>query len=230
MESSGERAKPPPRAEAVENVLKDASERASSPLDGSTELARPLPPPSYLERQRFEQIASNSLGTTSDGLVALLRDHPELVSSELAKDARERLPDIAQGTQQLDIQSYPGTPHEPDNLPSTLFPASSAPMRPSLMVENRRSSGTIALANKDVPLQTRGGQPTSRPAMWYPTGVNMASLTGSGTPNLGKTSAKPDYSEEKIVVCMVGLPARGKSYLSNKLMRYLKVSGGTHAR
>ena len=34
--------------------------------------------------------------------------------------------------------------------------------------------------------------------------------------------AKPDYSEAKIVIAMVGLPARGKSYLSNKLMRYLK--------
>ena len=35
---------------------------------------------------------------------------------------------------------------------------------------------------------------------------------------------KPDYSEAKIVVAMVGLPARGKSYLSNKLQRYLLVS------
>jgi hypothetical protein len=35
--------------------------------------------------------------------------------------------------------------------------------------------------------------------------------------------AKPDYSEAKIVLAMVGLPARGKSYLSNKLTRYLEV-------
>lgn len=39
----------------------------------------------------------------------------------------------------------------------------------------------------------------------------------------GELGAKPDYSGEKIVVAMVGLPARGKSYLSNKLMRYLRV-------
>ncbi|KAF8920242.1 6-phosphofructo-2-kinase-domain-containing protein [Mucidula mucida] len=39
---------------------------------------------------------------------------------------------------------------------------------------------------------------------------------------IGKKVAKPDYSENKIVVAMVGLPARGKSYLSNKLMIYLK--------
>lgn len=36
------------------------------------------------------------------------------------------------------------------------------------------------------------------------------------------TVEKPDYSEAKIVVAMVGLPARGKSYLSNRLMRYLR--------
>lgn len=44
-------------------------------------------------------------------------------------------------------------------------------------------------------------------------------LSGDG----GELGAKPDYSGEKIVVAMVGLPARGKSYLSNKLMRYLRV-------
>ncbi|WVR07686.1 hypothetical protein IAU60_004728 [Kwoniella sp. DSM 27419] len=39
---------------------------------------------------------------------------------------------------------------------------------------------------------------------------------------IGTVVEKPDYSEAKIVVAMVGLPARGKSYLSNKLMRYLR--------
>ncbi|KAJ7221022.1 6-phosphofructo-2-kinase-domain-containing protein [Mycena haematopus] len=39
---------------------------------------------------------------------------------------------------------------------------------------------------------------------------------------IGVKVAKPDYSENKIVLAMVGLPARGKSYLSNKLMIYLK--------
>ncbi|KIJ06096.1 fructose-2,6-bisphosphate 2-phosphatase [Paxillus involutus ATCC 200175] len=39
---------------------------------------------------------------------------------------------------------------------------------------------------------------------------------------IGNKVAKPDYSEAKIVLAMVGLPARGKSYLGNKLMRYLK--------
>ncbi|KZV80731.1 bifunctional 6-phosphofructo-2-kinase/fructose-2,6-bisphosphate 2-phosphatase [Exidia glandulosa HHB12029] len=39
---------------------------------------------------------------------------------------------------------------------------------------------------------------------------------------IGGKAPKPDYSEAKIVVAMVGLPARGKSYLSNKLQRYLQ--------
>ncbi|KAG8759980.1 Fructose-2,6-bisphosphatase [Serendipita sp. 396] len=39
---------------------------------------------------------------------------------------------------------------------------------------------------------------------------------------IGNKVARPDYSEEKIVLAMVGLPARGKSYLSNKLTRYLQ--------
>ncbi|KAH7103815.1 bifunctional 6-phosphofructo-2-kinase/fructose-2,6-bisphosphate 2-phosphatase [Auriculariales sp. MPI-PUGE-AT-0066] len=39
---------------------------------------------------------------------------------------------------------------------------------------------------------------------------------------IGGKAPKPDYSEAKIVAAMVGLPARGKSYLSNKLMRYLQ--------
>ncbi|KAF8169777.1 bifunctional 6-phosphofructo-2-kinase fructose-2,6-bisphosphate 2-phosphatase [Pholiota molesta] len=40
---------------------------------------------------------------------------------------------------------------------------------------------------------------------------------------IGNKVAKPDYSDSKIVVAMVRRsPARGKSYLSNKLMIYLK--------
>ncbi|GLB40471.1 putative 6-phosphofructo-2-kinase [Lyophyllum shimeji] len=57
----------------------------------------------------------------------------------------------------------------------------------------------------------------------------MASRIGSQavTPpqsvkGIGGKVAKPDYSESKIVLAMVGLPARGKSYLSNKLTIYLK--------
>lgn len=50
-------------------------------------------------------------------------------------------------------------------------------------------------------------------------------MSGAQTPSvsgIGTLLEKPDYSEAKIVVAMVGLPARGKSYLSNRLLRYLR--------
>ncbi|KAI5118366.1 hypothetical protein M0805_004338 [Coniferiporia weirii] len=51
---------------------------------------------------------------------------------------------------------------------------------------------------------------------------SAASTPPPSVVGIGNKVAKPDYSEAKIVLAMVGLPARGKSYLSNKLMRYLK--------
>ncbi|PCH38758.1 bifunctional 6-phosphofructo-2-kinase/fructose-2,6-bisphosphate 2-phosphatase [Wolfiporia cocos MD-104 SS10] len=52
--------------------------------------------------------------------------------------------------------------------------------------------------------------------------VSQAATPPISVVGIGNKVAKPDYSEAKIVVATVGLPARGKSYLSNKLMRYLK--------
>lgn len=50
----------------------------------------------------------------------------------------------------------------------------------------------------------------------------MAPNRAPSVSGIGAVVEKPDYSEAKIVVAMVGLPARGKSYLSNRLMRYLR--------
>ncbi|ORY33454.1 6-phosphofructo-2-kinase-domain-containing protein [Naematelia encephala] len=52
--------------------------------------------------------------------------------------------------------------------------------------------------------------------------TSMAPTRAPSVSGIGTVVEKPDYSEAKIVVAMVGLPARGKSYLSNKLMRYLR--------
>ncbi|KAI0318057.1 bifunctional 6-phosphofructo-2-kinase/fructose-2,6-bisphosphate 2-phosphatase [Amylostereum chailletii] len=52
--------------------------------------------------------------------------------------------------------------------------------------------------------------------------VSQATTPPRSVVGIGGKVAKPDYSEAKIVLAMVGLPARGKSYLSNKLMRYLQ--------
>jgi len=266
-DAAGEVPEPPARSATI------TVPPSANALESSAELMRPLPPPDPRERQRFEQLAISSMRSTSDGLVALLRDHPELVSSELAKEAQQHLPQVGPQRTQLSIQSYPGTPHEPADTPSNLFPSSmpsdyetvSVPLTassagpasgattpnttsgPASLAPSRRTSFTRpslsrgpsfsrapslsrrgsshsrqgSHMNAEIPMPTTPGT-EARPAMWYPTGMNMASLTAHSTPNLGQTGTKPDYSQEKIVVAMVGLPARGKSYLSNKLMRYLK--------
>jgi 6-phosphofructo-2-kinase/fructose-2,6-biphosphatase 2 len=55
-----------------------------------------------------------------------------------------------------------------------------------------------------------------------PSKITSQSVTPRSVVGIGGKVEKPDYSEAKIILAMVGLPARGKSYLSNKLMRYLK--------
>lgn len=64
---------------------------------------RPAIPLSTDQRNAFEEaVAGSSLASTSSGLQALLRDHPELVSSELAKAAGtewSQLNESARGSQ-----------------------------------------------------------------------------------------------------------------------------------
>ncbi|KAL5520787.1 FBP26 [Sanghuangporus sanghuang] len=92
--------------------------------------------------------------------------------------------------------------------PAKLAPT---PQQPFFSAGNpmlKRFDETSAASRKPTPVPV--GSPV--PAVTPPYGVS----------GIGNKVAKPDYSEAKIVLAMVGLPARGKSYLSNKLMRYLK--------
>ncbi|KIY72406.1 bifunctional 6-phosphofructo-2-kinase/fructose-2,6-bisphosphate 2-phosphatase [Cylindrobasidium torrendii FP15055 ss-10] len=89
-----------------------------------------------------------------------------------------------------------------------------------------------------APQKALPGSPSVPPAVFraggpmlkqfdHESAVNSRKGSAAPTPppavtGIGKKVAKPDYSEDKIVVAMVGLPARGKSYLSNKLMIYMK--------
>ncbi|KAJ3934682.1 MAG: bifunctional 6-phosphofructo-2-kinase/fructose-2,6-bisphosphate 2-phosphatase [Lentinula lateritia] len=104
--------------------------------------------------------------------------------------------------------------------------------RASDALENMQASGelapvvTVAPASPNVPPALFGA---GGPMLKRFDESTVASRKGSNAPSpppsvkgIGKKVAKPDYSEQKIVVAMVGLPARGKSYLSNKLMIYLR--------
>lgn len=190
-------------------------------IDGAS-FQRPLPPPDPAERLKFEEHAASSMNRpAADGLVALLRDHPELVSSSLAKEAERQLHlnHVPRNTR-VRAESYVTPVDEENDEPSTLFP-SSTPPEPTATRHGRRSSSSSALAGSGIAM-TPLEPGTEQPPMWYPTGANTPSISGTFTPNLGETGAPPDYSGEKVVVVMVGLPARGKSYLANKLMRYLQ--------
>jgi hypothetical protein len=63
--------------------------------------SRPAPQPSGAERDLWESnVASSNLASSSDGLQALLRDHPELVSSSLAAAAGSKWSGVqSRGTQ-----------------------------------------------------------------------------------------------------------------------------------
>ncbi|UZJ55445.1 hypothetical protein CBS101457_004765 [Exobasidium rhododendri] len=144
---------------------------------------RPTPQPTSTQKDLFEMaVASSSLSSSSEGLQALLRDHPELVSTTLSAAAGPGWNEVSESTRGSRHGSQPGTPGEDSDSESHVL--------------------------TEAPSVGEGGP-------------SLAHLAGP-RPNLGSTGAKPDRSEQKIVVAMVGLPARGKSYLSNKLMRYLR--------
>ncbi|KDN53122.1 bifunctional 6-phosphofructo-2-kinase/fructose-2,6-bisphosphate 2-phosphatase [Tilletiaria anomala UBC 951] len=149
---------------------------------GAYAASRPAPQPDAAQRDLFSAaVASSNLARSSDGLQALLRDHPELISSSLKAAAGTALMERSESISARASQkgSEPGTP---------LLESGRGSVCNSLILENSA----------------------------FPSGASPGGM------NLGTPGAKPDYSEQKIVVAMVGLPARGKSYLSNKLMRYLK--------
>ncbi|KAI0807025.1 bifunctional 6-phosphofructo-2-kinase/fructose-2,6-bisphosphate 2-phosphatase [Fomes fomentarius] len=92
------------------------------------------------------------------------------------------------------------------------------------MSENATEANITITVSRDVdaPIRDVGSPPAV-----FGAGGPIRIMSQDSTPprsvvGIGGKVAKPDYSEAKIVLAMVGLPARGKSYLSNKLMRYLK--------
>ncbi|CEL51896.1 6-phosphofructo-2-kinase [Rhizoctonia solani AG-1 IB] len=101
----------------------------------------------------------------------------------------------------------------PANAGQLLIPNQAANERPDGKGTFFGAGGVILREfDKSRSQSRRPSRPSSPPSDLQPTAVS----------GIGGKVSKPDYSELKIVVAMVGLPARGKSYLSNKLTRYLK--------
>ncbi|KAI0062201.1 bifunctional 6-phosphofructo-2-kinase/fructose-2,6-bisphosphate 2-phosphatase [Artomyces pyxidatus] len=103
-----------------------------------------------------------------------------------------------------------------------------SPVRPAFQLELQDLDlvdNALATQNKETtPVHSLeiGTRPTPFGAGGPIRLASQASTPPRSVVGIGGKVAKPDYSEAKIVLAMVGLPARGKSYLSNKLMRYLQ--------
>ena len=196
--------------------------------DTTIELSRPMPAPDPVKRQQFEEkLASTPLGSTSDGLLTLLRDHPELVSNRLAQEAERILPDESVRAPRLNassVSNYAQSVYEGGNVTSTLFPNKTAHSSPNVAptIPMTRADSQYSLPDMARNTLNSMGDPTIHTSVLRQSSTKKrVSRSMSISRNLGEQSNKPDFSGEKIVVAMVGLPARGKSYLSNKLMRYL---------
>lgn len=74
---------------------------------------RPVPQPTSTQKDMFDQaVASSNLASSSEGLQALLRDHPELVSSSLSRAAGPGWSELSESTRGSRGGSQPGTPGE----------------------------------------------------------------------------------------------------------------------
>ncbi|GAC93588.1 fructose-2,6-bisphosphatase [Pseudozyma hubeiensis SY62] len=208
--------------------------------------SRPAPFPQASQREAFDvAVASSNLASSSDGLQALLRDHPELVSSSLAAAAGPNLTKTGAFSTRSGshagskTNSVPGTPFEgPDQQGPLLamggslsnsFHQSQAQgqaQQQQQQVQNAHASPVQDYGRgrilKDAPEVGEGGPSGGQSGLGAALGLGHGIRTGLSTPNLGAAGARPDYSGAKIVVCMVGLPARGKSYVANRVLKYLR--------
>lgn len=77
---------------------------------------RPAPQPTTTQKDMFDMaVASSSLATSSEGLQALLRDHPELVSTTLSQAAGPGWNEVSESTRGSRHGSQPGTPASEDS-------------------------------------------------------------------------------------------------------------------
>ncbi|EPQ30366.1 uncharacterized protein PFL1_01892 [Pseudozyma flocculosa PF-1] len=211
--------------------------------------SRPAPFPQVSNREAFDiAVASSNLAQSSDGLQALLRDHPELVSSSLAAAAGPNLASSQMSaTGGFSTRSGSRGGSKSGSMPSTPFEraehhgdssgylamggslagsvhrsglSTSAEAPAPAASSSSNTSGTVLHGAPEVGEGGHSGGGSS--GLGAALGLGQGIRTGISTPNLGATGAKPDYSGAKIVVCMVGLPARGKSYVANRVLKYLR--------
>lgn len=113
---------------------------------------RPVPQPTTHQKDAFDMaVASSALSSSSEGLQALLRDHPELVSSSLSRAAGPEYNEVSESTRGSrggsQKGSLPGTPAEEIAAPTTMSEVSVATgdVKPNL-----GATGKCQRSKKDI--------------------------------------------------------------------------------